>query len=196
MENFDSRRPRERIRVNTESYRSMAHELCVKHADEIYDAKMAFPPLPELGRKLSSLPPGTLDKVWGHGILRGTHEQQVAAALSIIENSAIAGDVAPIARSGHIDAYTHGITFLVVLDPKDSEAYLDKTAAERRDSKIELIDQDGGVRPALYFKPIAIISNSHFDSLVPDLKQMYPSTSILTSDEAYDFFINLQGSSD
>jgi len=119
----------------------------------------------------------------------------VAAVLSIIENSAIVGDIASIARSGYIDAYTHGITFLVVFDPKNTEAYWTKTVSERRASVVKMVNQVGGIRPAMHLTPLAIIANSHLDSLVPDLKQMYPNVTILTSDEAYGFFTNLQPSS-
>ena len=75
MESLNSKMPQERINVDEDNYRRIAHEICTKHADEIYEAQTAFPPLSELGAKLALLSPDVLKNVWGHGILRGTREQ-------------------------------------------------------------------------------------------------------------------------
>jgi hypothetical protein len=187
MEEIQKPKSRERVLIDSERYNRTAHELYLKHSDSIYDTKNTFPPVYELRDKLKKLSPELLATFWGHGITRGTVEQQIAAVLSVIENSAISGDIGRLAGSGYIDAYTHGC-FLVILDPIVIAEYFAKTSAQRRrDTIVELVNQDGSIKRAMLLKPLAIVTNTHTDSLVPDLKKLYPNCTILTSDEVVDF---------
>ena len=186
MEEIQKPTSRERVLIDSERYDRTAHELYLKHSDSIYDTKNTFPPVYELRDKLKKLSRERLGTFWGHGISRGTVEQQIAAALSVIENSAISGDIGRLAESGHIDAYTHGC-FLIILDPIVTAEYFTKTAAQRRDSIVELVNQDGSIKRAMLLKPLAVVTNAHIDSLVPDLKKLYPNCTILTSGEVVGF---------
>ena len=164
MEGLKKSNSRERIAVDTGRYGRIANELCMKHADSIYESKNSFPPVPELNEKLQVLPSALLASFWGHGITRGPIEKHVAAVLSVIENSAITGDMGSLAQSGYIDAYTHG-SFLVILNQKDVADFRAKSSEQRRAFLIELVDKDGSIKRAMPFKPLAVVSNTHTDVL-------------------------------
>lgn len=186
MQEIEKPKSLDRSVVDTDRYATTAHELYSIHSDAIYESKTAFPPVYELRDKLKKLSPELLATFWGHGITRGTVEQQIAAVLSVIENSAISGDIGRLAKSGHIDAYTHGC-FLVIFDPIVMREFEAKSSAQRRDSIVELVNQDQSIKRAMLLKPLAVVTNTHIDSLVPDLKKLYPNFTILTSDEVVGF---------
>lgn len=186
MNEIEKPKSLDRIVVDTDRYATTAHELYLKHSDDIYESKTAFPPVYELHDKLKKLSPELLATFWGHGITRGTTEEQIAAVLSVIENSATSGDMGRLAQSGHIDAYTHGC-FLVIFDPIVMREFEAKSSAQRRDSIVELVNHDKSINRAMLLKPLAVVTNTHIDSLVPDLKKLYPNFTIITSDEVAGF---------
>jgi hypothetical protein len=179
----------EKILVDTEKYHGIVMDLLKAHWEEIYEAENAFPPLQGIAEELKELPEDILKDYYGHGVTRGSVENQISSILSLIENETIIGDIGELGRSAYISAYNTG-GFLVILDPDDYLAWRKKSSEERGDSRVQVVDGNGTAKFALKFKPLAVVCNSHLDSLVEPLKQMFPSTTVISAREVKNFILS------
>ena len=180
----------ERREYNGAEFKERATRLLEKHAEDIYDAQMTFPPLPEIGNEIKRVPLEILESTYGHGVLRGTSEQRLAALFGILETGAITGDYAALAGSGHIDAYSHGVDYLIILDKNEVESHRNLNSQERKKSRVVLNDGAGQEKYALSLEVCAVVCNSHVNCLVEDLRVMYPDMTILRSNEVASYLEN------
>ncbi len=179
----------ERIVIDTEKYNKIATRLYEEHWEEIYKIKVSLPSPEDIAEELRKLPENILRKYYGHGVTRGDDKNQIASVLSLIENSAIQGDVGELGGSPYISAYNTG-GFLVILDTNDYLTFISKSREEKANSRLKLVDVDGKEKFALKFKPLAVVCNSHMDSLVKPLKDMFPDTTIIPAREVASFILS------
>lgn len=171
----------EQVFVDNEKYRKLAHEFYQAHLQEIIEVlnqRDPMHPAPTIQDGLNKIDPEILSGYMGHGITRGDDETQIAAVMSTVENGAIIGDVGRLAKSGYIDAYSHG-GFLVIFSKVDTQ----KTFKERKLSRLEIISKDGDIRYALKITPLAVVCSDELSPLAEPLQKMFPTVKILRPEE-------------
>ena len=122
---------------------------------------------------LRDVPKEILENYYGHGITRGRDLEWLTAALNILSNVGIRGDVSKLAGSGFIDAYSDG-AFLAVLE-KDNPF---------PGGKPQKPDETGLFRINLG----ALIVNTKFYPLVDELRKMFPGRKIIKANEIPEYF--------
>lgn len=181
----------EQVFVDNEKYRKLAHELYQAHLQEIIEVENQNDPMhpaPTIQDGLKKINPEILSGYMGHGITRGNDENQIASIINILENSAVTGDIGTLAKSGYIDAYSHG-GFLVIFSKSDTQAYLKKTSEERKYSRLEVVSKDNDTRYALKFVPLAVVCSDRLSPLAEPLQNMFPAAKILQSTELPAFIL-------
>ncbi|MEK7084364.1 MAG: hypothetical protein AAB932_03970, partial [Patescibacteria group bacterium] len=95
----------EKVQLDMTKYRDVAYRLYDEHEDEIWrDDEEEIRNAREgwvRGKKdvdhvLATIPDDVLRRYAGHGVVRGTLQDNVAFGISIIENNIIIGDIAPL----------------------------------------------------------------------------------------------------
>lgn len=122
---------------------------------------------------LDEVPPEILENYHGHGITRGRELEWLTAAINILANRGVRGDVSRLAGGRYIDAYREG-SFLVVLE-KDNPF---------PGGKPQKPDQAGLLRVNLG----ALIVNTQFYPMVDELRTMFPNRTIIKASEIPQYF--------
>lgn len=122
-----------------------------------------------IGKFIRALSPEILCEYTGHGVTRNSEMEQLAAALNISENKCIRGWQGLLAKSEFINAYTHG-NFLII--------------SKYKHSLCKLVDKKPIMHSAGWEAEIgAIIVNSHFYPLIPELREMFPDVKIIKANQ-------------
>ena len=173
--------PPEQLSLNEERYNEVAKKLFEEHRNKILAVSNVRPTA--INKALKQFSDEILSHYWGHGVTRGQIEQQIAAAVSILENNVIFGDAAPI-KSGHINAYTDG-NFLVI--SRKGGTNLIKGWDKRMPEFIQTKGNDGRPKKGMRIEPGAFVCNGKVDSLVEPLRKMFPGIKILHAEELGDY---------
>lgn len=130
---------------------------------------------------LRQFTPEVLNHYWGHGVTKGNEIDHLAAAISILANSAIRGSTAPLYNSGYVDAYTDG-SFLVISHKGD---HLIERDENKKPSFVSLGENKstGEEIRAIKINPGAFVVNAAFYPLVEELKRMFPDAHILYANQ-------------
>lgn len=176
----------EQITIDHEKFRKIAERLFNEHEHEIRSVGPSYgmniqTKIEEVLRQFSS---DVLQKYWGHGVTKGNLKEQLAAALSIIENHVMQGTAAPIKQSGYADAYTNGSFFVISRKGGDS---LIKGMEQNIPERVKYRDVHGNDVMSLRIDPGAFAFNNIFDSLVEQVREMYPDVKILHAEELGDY---------
>jgi hypothetical protein len=181
----------EQVFIDNEKYRKLAHELYQAHLQEIIEVENQYDPthpIPTIQEGLNKIDPEVLSSYMGHGITRGNDETQIASVINIMENNAVRGGIGALAKSGYIDAYSHG-GFLVIFSKSDTQAYSKKTFEEKKCSRLEVVSKDGDTGYALKFTPLAVVCSGQLSPLAEPLQKMFPTVKILRPNELSKFIM-------
>lgn len=174
----------EQITIDHDKFRKAAKRLFDAHMEEIMtEAPHRFVHT-KIEEVLRQFPSDVMKKYWGHGVTKGELENQLAAALSIIENRVMQGSTAPISGSGYADAYTNGSFFII--SRKDGSSII-KGMKDRMPERVKFTNVNGNETIGLRVDPGAFVFNNVFDSVVEEVKQMYPDARILHAEELADY---------
>lgn len=121
---------------------------------------------------LRDIPVETLEHYWAHGITRGRDLEWVTAALNILSNGGIRGDVGKL--SGMYSGFMTQCNFLVVLE-KDNPFPGGKP---QRPDETGLFKINVG----------ALVVNTKFYPLVDELRSMFPNRNIIKANEIPEYF--------
>jgi hypothetical protein len=134
---------------------------------------------------LKNIPPEVLVRFWGHGITKGSKEDQLTAVMAIAEKSLIKGWAGNFTRS-QPPVYTSGPA-LVISKIDGSLMKRDKNG-EPLLHKLKGLNQLDYTADAWEADIGAIILNSEFYPFADELKKMYPDVKIFKANEMSDLF--------
>ncbi len=175
----------EKIQIDREKYERIAHDLYQENWQDIDGISNENNGDDGIDKALDEIDPEVLNKFWGHGVIRGDYQRQIAAVLSIIENNVISGDFGPLRGSPYLDAYTDA-NFLVVSNYRHN-LINGNTTEERRRQQVRAVDQQGHSRIGIKIKPGVFACNKRLDVLVPHLRKLFPDATILRANELSDW---------
>jgi hypothetical protein len=126
---------------------------------------------------LRQIPTETLKRYWGHGITKGTEEDQLTALLAILEKGLIAGSAAGL-TTGQPPAYTDGCALVL--------SKLDGTLMRKINDMpvFHNVEDNGRIMKTWEADIGAIVLNSTYYPLVGEFKTMYPNVQILKANES------------
>ncbi len=122
---------------------------------------------------IRKVPEDIQKEYWGHGVTKGHEVDQLAAAINLLENSAVTGDFGQL-QSEYISAYTSG-SFLVIADHDEP---FQKNKNSRELERILI-----GDRWALKFNLGALVVNTEYYPLIEKLQEMFPGRNIIKASE-------------
>jgi hypothetical protein len=170
--------------VSTEESKKIAQELLSKYESEI--SAQAYKDINGWNQSfvteqyqnaieyyMREIPKETLEHYYGHGITRGRDLEWLTAALNVLSNEGVRGDVSKLVGSGFIDAYTHG-SFLVILKKDDAFP----------GGKPQKPDETGLFKINLG----ALIVNTKFYPLIDEMRRMFPKRTIIKANEIPHYF--------
>lgn len=140
-----------------------------------------------IGKQLEQFPPEILHEYWGHGVTRGNKLDRLTAAISILSDGAMKGDIAPLTRSGYADAYIDGDFFAISHKGKQLMEY----DQNRRPIFISLGENEytGKEIKAVKINPGAIVVNAWFYPIVEELRSRFPKATILYANELPEYIM-------
>lgn len=159
--------------VPYETSLAQANELYEKYWEQIAIQKRESDPYGHaLADIISQIPGDTLKHFEGHGITRGTAEENIAALINIITNKTVKGWAASLGHGGY-NAWTHG-DFLVVSKPDVSIA--PREGGKVRTNEMGMEIDIGG-----------IIVGPKMTPLVDELRRLFPDVDIIRAAEASEY---------
>lgn len=166
----------EQILIDDGRYKKLANDLYKDNYDAIErDRDFDRKSIPEF---LEQIDIKILDQYQGHGVTRGTYEEQIAAAISLLDSKIMLGYSASLMRS-----YTDGS--LLVISLKNHN--LIETDENGEDKSVDIKTSDGEIKAGMKIQPGAFVFNDQFDVLVEDFKKLFPNENILHAWEIADY---------
>jgi hypothetical protein len=165
----------ERRTVNVGKYAEIAAKLLDEHPEVLNAQASVTKPRGGSGIELAmkGIPKETLNRFQGHGIVKGTRRDQLAAAISILSEGLMTGDTAEL-ESDHYKAYRNG-SFMVI-------SKRDKDFMITNDGEFDPVDvvfQDGSKRTAIEIEIGALLCNDEMIGMADTLQEMFPDIPIL-----------------
>lgn len=168
--------------LDMSSYNRRAEDLYRAHEEEIQRDSNEGQVHNErdIGFVLRGVSDDVLRRYAGHGVTRDATEGNIAAALSLLENNIIIGDIAPLKTAGHLAAYTSG-DFLVISRRGGF------TGPEGRAVEPLVVNINGRQVHGKKVTVGALVCNLSTDSLVEALRSQFPGSTVLHSSELVDY---------
>lgn len=135
----------------------------------------------------SGIPNQILQSRVGHGIVRGSREDQVTSAINILENSMVLGDFGPLKGSGDLassGAWTNG-GFLVLADKERPFVTVEGT-------NHILQVETGAASLGTKFNWGALVLNAEFYPLHDELQKAFPGRLIIKAHQLPEYLIKDQ----
>ena len=175
--------PREEIILDIDKYKKMACQLEEKHREEIEvdecDYIDCLRKEETIGFSLGQFPREMLEHYVGHGV-RNT-DYPVAAIISILENNVFIGEVGHlVAGFENCPAYTTGSLLII--------SHKNKSLAQEGTRGASVKMGDKSMFGTKIDPGVAFVCNLPVNSLVEDLRKMFPHVKILRANEIASYF--------
>lgn len=137
------------------------------------------------------IPNEILHRYHGHGIVRSSEEQQLAALINICTNKCIVGEAGLMADSGYIDGYTHGDYLIIskldeslpkIVNEKPVHHKISGSTSPLKPGIIPHSDEYGE-RSAWEANIGAVVVNLAHYPLVEEFKKMFPDVLFIKANE-------------
>ena len=181
--------PIEVISIDENELRQLATDLYERHRDEILAYSLKTFGKSSIPQAVEQIPPEILQNYDGHGVTRGDDVTNIAAAVSMLKHSAFIGWSAKLAKSGwQQKAWTNG-DFLAISRKGEELSPRPNQQAQHVTFKLS----SGETRDGLHMDLGALVVNECLESIIPELRMMFPKAKIISSSELQDY-INEQES--
>lgn len=135
----------------------------------------------QIDAALKQFSPELLHEFWGHGITKGQKIDKIASLIGVLKTHAIKGDTAPLANSGHLNAYTDGAFLLI---SRKGKGLIEYESDSRTPVFVDLGEEvSSGSRKGVKVSIGAVVANGHYEPLVDSLREMFPNENIIRASE-------------